>query len=276
MRTGIRYGRGHSPEDDADPIALQPAGPAEPRAKTETKSVGVPSSASILPSSPRCWLRRVCSPRASTCTWTAMSFTTTCAGTQAPSSNGQGAQYAGKERGKATGARAIAFVESKASRGTEALNAQPPGQWHRRARRAEFRWRDQPIAAERNLVVATRVNPWAVRERTLKVTVRAWNSEARGRACYLECDARVDARALLRAVPEPGVERLLRDLGVLFFGSLPSVNGSVRFRAPLPSKQNCIVSCRLMVRSGCDDAPRRFSSATCHYESVWSQLLLTV
>jgi hypothetical protein len=78
----------------------------------------------------------------------------------------------------ATNSRAIAFVESKASRGTEALGTQAPDQWYRQARNAEFWWGDRLVAPERNLVVATRVNPWAVRKPTRRVVVRAWNSEA--------------------------------------------------------------------------------------------------
>lgn len=76
-----------------------------------------------------------------------------------------------------TGMRAIAFVESKASRGSEPMALQCPDHWYKQARNAEFRWRGTLISAERNVVVATPVNPWAITERPRRVVVRVWNSE---------------------------------------------------------------------------------------------------
>lgn len=70
----------------------------------------------------------------------------------------------------------IAFFESKGTAAAIARRGSPPNPWRRQAQNAEFSHQGTPYAPERQVVVATRVNPSAKRIETRPIVVRAWNS----------------------------------------------------------------------------------------------------
>jgi hypothetical protein len=121
----------------------------------------------------------------------------------------------------ATGSGVIAFVESKASRGAETLARKPPQPWYNQARNAEFRFRGRVIRPERTLVVATRVNPWAKRERTRRIVVRAWNSAVKAETPRWE---------VMRELVVVHYHTLLESLGLTAFGEIIRSTVAERFR----------------------------------------------
>jgi len=70
----------------------------------------------------------------------------------------------------------ISFVESKGSRQSLESPNITPNAWKYQSRNAEFYFNNTLYPTTQNLVVATRVNPFAKRALTRRVYVRAWNS----------------------------------------------------------------------------------------------------
>lgn len=71
----------------------------------------------------------------------------------------------------------IAIAESKGC--ALALSNRPsaPAAWRNQVNNAEFSYSGHKIVPERRVVVATRINPSAKREKTRRLVVRAWNSQ---------------------------------------------------------------------------------------------------
>ncbi len=69
-----------------------------------------------------------------------------------------------------------AIVESKGTRKSVTNLTQCPVDWHRQVRNVQLEVHESPQEVARHLVVATRVNPNAVRDTTRRISIRAWNS----------------------------------------------------------------------------------------------------
>lgn len=77
-----------------------------------------------------------------------------------------------------TGGVEFALVESKGT--SSALNSmiRCPSDWARQARNAIVKLNGSVVACQRHMVVATRCNPNALRQRSRRLQVRAWNSSS--------------------------------------------------------------------------------------------------
>lgn len=72
---------------------------------------------------------------------------------------------------------AIAFAESKGCTFQLSHRRTAPKSWRNQVRNADFSFNGGPVQPERRVIVATRINPTAKREKTRRLVVRAWNAE---------------------------------------------------------------------------------------------------
>jgi hypothetical protein len=79
---------------------------------------------------------------------------------------------------KTTGAGSydVSFAESKATDAGLKKRATPPSDWRAQSQNANFYFKKKKQLVTQRLLVATRVNPKAVRPQNRRVIVRAWNS----------------------------------------------------------------------------------------------------
>lgn len=71
----------------------------------------------------------------------------------------------------------IAFAESKGCKDSLENKTDPPDSWRNQSRNAEFYYKGSLYSPTQNLIIATRVNPSAIRVKTRQIYVREWNSE---------------------------------------------------------------------------------------------------
>ena len=88
-----------------------------------------------------------------------------------------------------------ALVESKGTVYSLAGMTSCPGHWHDQARSVQLQHHGAELDVSRYIVVATRVNPNAARERTRRLQVRAWNSKETKAAGKSHREAAVEVTA---------------------------------------------------------------------------------
>jgi hypothetical protein len=88
-----------------------------------------------------------------------------------------------------------AVVESKGTRKCMTSARECPPRWYQQARNIVVKVNGMPMDVPRHVVVATRVNPQAERERTRRVQIRAWNSATESRELSLPPEAAADIAA---------------------------------------------------------------------------------
>lgn len=166
----------------------------------------------------------------------------------------------------------LIVAESKGTQAALGRTAKCPPNWKSQVDNVRLFNDGQPLSAHRNMVVATRVNPNAIRPKTRRIQIRAWNSAVIGEALppsaaveianaslfglaktlRLTSTAAALARAPWRRRPEAGGDVAMQDPLVDSEALKRSRDASLHELQRFSSKD---VSRRVEIRSGFDGEP---------------------
>lgn len=130
----------------------------------------------------------------------------------------------------------VSFAESKATTAGLKKRTTPPADWRAQSQNANFYFKKKKQLVTQRLLVATRVNPKAVRLQNRRVIVRAWNSREPDNKIAQDTFRNVLQLHYLGICVQLRLAENARQLGLIDDGE----EGRVRKQGPLPSDADAV------------------------------------